>query len=109
MSGWFELSSNAKGEFSFVLKASNGQVILRSEQYSARPSALNGIASVQSNAATDERYERTIASDGRWYFNLRAANHQVIGSSQMYASEANREAGIESVKSNGASGDVREL
>ena len=109
MPGCYELSRNDKGQYTFVLKAANGQVILRSKQYEAKASAMNGIASVQKNAPQDERFELKTASDGRPFFNLRAANHQVIGTSQMYASEASRAIGIESVKTNGPTDDVREL
>jgi len=106
MAGRYEISSNAKGQFSFVLKAANSQVILRSEQYESKASANNGIASVQKNSPSDERYELKTATDGRFYFNLKAGNNQVIGTSQMYATEATRATGIESVKANGPSTDV---
>ncbi len=109
MVGWYEIAKNPKGQFSFVLKATNGQVILRSEQYESKSSTSNGIASVQKNSPDDGRYELKIASDGRPFFNLRAGNHQVIGTSQMYASEAARGTGIHSVKANGPSTDVREV
>jgi uncharacterized protein YegP (UPF0339 family) len=101
MSGWYELHQNEKGTFSFVLKAGNGEVILRSEGYETRASAENGIASVQKNSPNAASYERSDAADGRFYFNLKAANHQVIGTSQMYKSAASRDAGIESVRNNG--------
>ena len=108
MAGWYEISTNNKGQHSFVLKAANAQVILRSEQYESKAGARNGVASVQTNASLDERYELKASSDGRCFFNLRAANGQVIGTSQMYASEATRKTGIESVKTNGGSADLRE-
>jgi uncharacterized protein len=108
MSGWYEISKNDKGQHSFVLKAANAQVILRSEQYDARASAQNGVASVQKNAPLPERYELKTASDGRFYFNLKASNGQVIGTSQMYTSEASRQNGIDSVKTNGPSTEVRD-
>jgi hypothetical protein len=109
MNGWYEVSKNDQGQHSFVLKASNQQVVLRSQEYASRASALNGIASVQTHAALDERYELAVAKDGRPYFNLKAANGQVIGTSQMYASADTRAAGIASVKANGASTDVRDV
>lgn len=108
MAGWYVLSSNAKGEFSFVLKAANGEIILRSEVYSAKASAENGIASVQKNSPLDARYEKKTASNGKEYFNLKASNGQVIGTSQMYASAAGRDAGIESVKANGPSSTIKQ-
>jgi len=100
MAGWYELGSNDKGKFSFVLKAGNGEVILRSEQYESRAAAENGIQSVQTNSPQEARYARKDASDGRFYFNLKAGNHQVIGTSETYKSEASREGGIASVKAN---------
>ena len=107
MAGSYELGSNDKGQFSFVLKAGNGEVILRSEQYASKASAENGIQSVQANCGNDARYERKDASDGRCYFNLKAGNHQVIGTSQMYKDAAARDAGIESVKANGPTTTVK--
>ena len=107
MAGWYELRQNDKGQHSFVLKAGNSEVILRSEQYESKGSAENGIASVQKNSPAEERYERKDSSDGRSYFNLKAANHQVIGTSQMYKSTASRDAGIESVKTNGPSTTIK--
>ena len=39
MPGWYELTSNDKGQYSFVLKAANGETVLRSEQYESKASA----------------------------------------------------------------------
>ena len=91
MAGWFELSKSTDDQFRFVLKADNAQTILTSQQYAARDSAEGGIASVQANCSEDSRYERKTSSDGKAFFNLKAANHQVIGTSQMYSSESARE------------------
>lgn len=108
MAGWYELSKSTDGQFRFVLKAGNAQIVLTSELYAAKASAQSGIASVQANAALDERYERKTASNGKFHFNLLAANKQVIGSSQMYASEASRDDGIASVKANGGTTTVKD-
>lgn len=109
MPGWFELSKSKDGQFRFVLKAGNAESILTSELYTTRAAAENGIASVQKNSGQEERYERKEASNGKFHFNLKAANHQVIGSSQLYASAASRDKGIESVKNNGSSETVKDL
>ena len=108
MAGWYELSNSTDGQFRFVLKAGNAETILTSELYKTRASAENGIASVQKNCTDDGRYERKEAKDGRHFFNLKAANHQVIGSSQMYAAAASCEKGIESVKTNGTSDVIKD-
>ena len=101
MAGSYVLSKNDKGQYSFVLKAANGETILQSETYESKAAAENGIASVQKNSPMDERYQRKESSNGKPFFNLLAANHQVIGTSQLYQSEDGRESGIASVKANG--------
>ena len=98
MAGWFELSKSSDNQFRFVLKAGNGETILTSELYTSKASAEQGIASVRSNSPQEERYEKKTASNGKFYFNPKAANHQIIGSSQMYATAQSRETGIASVK-----------
>lgn len=108
MAGKFELKKAKDGQFYFNLKASNGQVILTSEMYKAKSSALSGIESIQKNAADDDNYERKEAKNGKPYFVLKATNGQIIGQSQMYSSASFMEAGIESVKMN-AQGNVDEI
>lgn len=49
--GNFERKVAKNGEFYFTLKASNGQVIGKSEMYKAEASRENGIESVKRNAA----------------------------------------------------------
>lgn len=104
--GKFVIYKRKNGEFQFNLLATNGQVILTSEGYNAKASCLNGVESVKKNAQEDSRFERKVASDGRFYFVLKASNGQVVGQSQMYASEDTRDAGIESVKRNAPDAEV---
>jgi uncharacterized protein len=98
--GKFVVSSRKNGEYQFVLKAGNGQVILASQGYEAKSGCINGIESVRKNSLEDKRFERKISSNGKPFFNLNAANGQIIGTSEMYESEAACENGIESVKKN---------
>ena len=109
MAGWYELSKASNGQYRFVLKAGNSETILSSEMYTTKASAEGGIASVQTNSPLDERYERKTSANGKPMFNLKAGNHQVIGTSQMYSSEKVRDEGIESVKTNGPSKTVKDL
>lgn len=97
MAGKFLVSRRSDGEYQFCLCASNGQTILSSEGYSTREGCLNGIESVRTNAADAMRFEKRVAKDGRPYFVLKAGNHQVIGQSQMYASEDSCDNGMASV------------
>lgn len=105
----FEISKRKNGEYQFNLKAGNGQVILTSEGYTTKPNCINGIESVKKNSPEDSRYEKKDSSNGKYYFNLKATNGQVIGTSQMYESTAGRENGITSVKANGPIGEIVDL
>ena len=105
----FELKNTDGSGYHFTLKAKNGQVILSSEVYNSKSAAENGINSVKKNAPEDGRYERKTAKNGKFYFNLKASNGQVIGSSQMYSSESGMENGINSVKENAPEAETKEL
>lgn len=100
MAGKFELKRSKNGKFYFNLLAGNGQVILSSEMYEAKASAVNGIESVKKNGGTAARYAQLTAKDGSPYFTLKASNGQVIGQSQMYSGEAARDNGIQSCINN---------
>ena len=105
----FEITVRKDGEFQFNLKASNGEVILTSEGYTTKAACLNGVESVKKNAVNEERFDKLVAKNGKPYFNLKATNGQVIGKSQMYASERNRDNGIASVMKNAPDAVVVEL
>ncbi len=106
--GKFVVTIRKNGEFQFNLKATNGQVILSSEGYNTKAACLNGIESVRKNGRAVARYEVTEAKNGEPFFNLKATNGQVIGSSQMYASERTMKQGIASVMRNAADSPVVE-
>ncbi|HEX5626113.1 MAG TPA: YegP family protein [Saprospiraceae bacterium] len=96
----FEITKRKNGDFQFNLKANNGEVILTSQGYKSKLGCTSGIHSVKTNAANDSRYELKTAANGKFHFNLKAQNGRVIGSSEMYSSEAARNNGVSSVKSN---------
>ncbi len=98
--GKFVISTRKNGEFQFNLKAGNGQSILSSEGYTTKAACENGIESVRKNSQDDSRFERKQSAGGNPYFNLKAGNGQIIGTSEMYESNAACENGIESVKKN---------
>ncbi|EFE95929.1 MULTISPECIES: YegP family protein [Serratia] len=107
--GHYELKKSSNGQYHFTLKASNGEIILSSEMYASKASAENGIASVQTNSPNEAQYETKVSSSDKPYFVLKAKNHQIIGVSQMYSSDASAKSGIQSVIKNGPTTDVRDL
>ncbi|MCB1956845.1 MAG: YegP family protein [Rhodocyclaceae bacterium] len=94
----FELTKSEKGEFYFKLLGADGSTLVRSEGYNAKASATNGIESVRKNSTEDGRYELKTASDGREFFNLKASNGQVIGTSPMFKDAAARDGAVAEVK-----------
>jgi uncharacterized protein YegP (UPF0339 family) len=105
----YEIKTDKAGKFRFNLKAANGQIILSSEAYSDKSGALGGIASVQKYGPDSGNYDKKISSSGQPYFSLKAGNGQVIGSSEMYSSDAARDNGIASVQKNSPSTDIQEV
>ncbi|MBE5864386.1 MAG: DUF1508 domain-containing protein [Lachnospiraceae bacterium] len=99
----------------FDLKAGNGEVIATSEVYSTEAACKNGIASVTKNApvaaiedqtvegfatAKNPKFEIYTDKGGEYRFRLKAANGQIIATSEGYKAKKSCENGIESVKKN---------
>src|ERR1044072_8551811 len=81
----FDVFVGADGDYYFRFVASNGEELLRSEGYTTRQGADNGIDSVVANAPDTRNVEILQAADGQWYFTVKAANAEVIAVSEMYA------------------------
>ncbi len=101
MAARFQLKRARNGQHFFNLVATNGEIILTSEMYSSMTGAKKGIASVQRNCKNPDRYDRRKGKRGKSHFVLKAANHRVIGCSEIYESQAALEKGIKSVMKNG--------
>lgn len=104
----FKISARSNGEFQFSLVADNGRTILSSEGYSTKAGCMNGVESVKTNSQDEKRYEMLVAKNGKFYFNLKASNGQVIASSEMYETEESRKGGMDSVMKNAANAEVDE-
>lgn len=102
----FELTRNDKGEFHFSLTAPDGRTLLRSEGYTAKASAKNGVESVRANAAVDGRLLVLEASDGRPYVNLKAANGQVVATSPMFPDADACDAAIRAIRAAAAGAEL---
>lgn len=98
--GKFVVSKRKNEEFQFNLKATNGQVILSSEGYTTKAACMNGIESVKKNSQDESKFDVLEAKNGKHYFNLKATNGQIIGSSQMYETLASCKNGVQSVMNN---------
>ena len=86
------------GEWYFETIGDRGEILLMSQEYAARSSALNGILSVEENGVHLEQYRISQDAQGNGRFELRARNNQVIAESQLYGSEQEARAGAEEAR-----------
>ena len=113
MAGKFVITTAKNGEFTFNLKASNGEVILvASETYGSMNACENGIESVKKNALSpiedqtreesekNPKYELYQDKVGEFRFRLKAANGENIGKSEGYKAKASAKKGIASIAKN---------
>lgn len=107
--GKFEIYCDKAGEHRFRLKAGNGENILASEWYSSKDGCENGIESVKKNSQDASKFEIKESASGKFHFNLKAGNGQVIGTSQMYTSKEGAQNGCESVVKNAPEAEIVEV
>jgi hypothetical protein len=85
----FEVFQGEDRQYYFHLRAGNGEIVLVSEGYTTKASAINGIASVQSNGRSTASYETFQAVNGQYGVRLLAANHETVAQGELYASKSN--------------------
>ena len=105
----FEIFKGKDQQFYFRLKASNGEIIGKTEGYTTKQSAETGIASVKVNSRYRNSFELKESSNDQWYFNLKAQNSEIILTSETYVSKQGAENGIESVMNNAPDAKVIDL
>ena len=98
MASKFVLKKAQGGQFMFNLVANNGKIVLTSERYKSKASAMNGIKSVKKHAKADKNFDRSKTKNGGMAFVLKASNGEPIGRSQVYKGSSGCSGGIASVK-----------
>ncbi|MFK8005035.1 MAG: DUF1508 domain-containing protein [Saprospiraceae bacterium] len=101
--GWDRFHSKKDNEYYFSYKV-DGEPILISEGYTTEPARENGIASVEKNWSIDKRYKHYETPGGRYYYTIRAGNHQEIARSKWYSSAEERDGGISWLLAGGLAG-----
>jgi len=112
--GKFVMKATANGGFKFDLKAGNGEVIASSQTYKSQKACEAGIESVRKNALSQvedqtvegfeekkhPKYELYADKAGEIRFRLKAANGEIIATSEGYKKKASALNGIESIGKN---------
>lgn len=119
--GKFVISPTKNGEYTFNLKAGNGEPILTaSETYTTLDSCKAGVESVRKNAnahvedqtvegfekLTHPKFELYEDKAGEYRFRLKARNGENIGRSEGYKAKDSARNGIASVGKNAPDADV---
>lgn len=107
--GKFVKFTDKGGEWRFNLQTDNGDIKLKSEGYKAEAGCDNGIESVRTNSQDESMFVGVTATNGQLYFNLKAPNGQIIGTSEMYKSASGRDRGKASVKKNAPKATVEKI
>jgi len=84
----FDIFRGADERFYWNLHAGNGEIVLSGQGYSTEAAAYNGAFSVADNGLLEERYDVRPASGGGYYFNLKAGNGHIIGTSEVYSTHS---------------------
>ena len=121
--GKFVIKKMKNGEFTFSLKATNGQEILAAgEGFTTLASCKNSIESVKKNALahvedqtaegfetlTHPKFEVYVDKAGEYRFRLKARNGEPIGKSEGYKAKESCLNGIASVGKNAPEAEVVE-
>lgn len=94
----FETFTGSDDQHYFRLVARNGEKLLRSEGYATEASAKDGIASLLANGTDERNVDLREASDGTFYFNVKAENGEVIATSGFYARKDSAQRGSRTVR-----------
>ncbi|MBQ9993393.1 MAG: YegP family protein [Clostridia bacterium] len=115
MAGKFEIVITDRGTYWFNLKAGNGEVIAKSQQYASIASCKKGIDSVKRNAVaakledqtveeietvTNPKFEIYADKKGEIRFRLKARNGEIIATGEGYRAKASCLKGVESIRRN---------
>ena len=121
--GKFVIKQTKNEEYTFSLKAVNGQVIMTAgESFKTLATCKNSIESVKKNALshvedqtvegyetlTHPKFEVYQDKAGEFRFRLKATNGQVIGVSEGYVAKASCENGVASVQKNAVEAEIVE-
>jgi len=94
--GKYQLVKDDEKSYFIKLVASNGQVLLVSQSYASKQSALNGLETIQ-NAIANQNFTISKDKQNRYQYNLYSNNKQLIVSGETYPVKQSCLSAIQSV------------
>lgn len=92
-----EIKKHTSDDYSFILKAESGHALLNSVAYSNKKMAEEAVSSLQALKRNRNTFERRTNHNGKFLFSISNNSGELIGSSQLYQSEAGMENGIKNL------------
>ena len=93
-----EIIRGEKDDYKFTLKAESGSVLLNSVLFQNEKEIRQLVERLNIIQQKRSVFERKTDHNGKFHFNLKNLNGKVIGTSQLYGSEAGMENGIKNLK-----------
>ena len=107
----FEQRESEDGQYYFVLKANNAEIIGTSETYVSKSNAERGAETVrkivvqilraEAAATGGAHFDIFVGADDQYYFHLQAGNGEIVLQSEGYVSEQGARTGVASVRTHG--------
>ena len=111
MKAKYQVYKDIAGKYRFRLRAANSKIVAVSEAYESKAGCMNGVKSVQKNCRSpvedqtkeleklsNPKYELFIDSVSEYRFNLKAANGEIVATSEGYESKNGALNGIDAVQ-----------
>ncbi len=80
----FEVYKGSNDEHYFRLVDSKNKVLLSGEGYKQKENMLNGIESIKSNMPLSSGIEQKESTNGKYFFNVKSTNGQIVGTSMLF-------------------------
>lgn len=92
-----EIKKHTTKDYSFILKSESGHTLLNSVVYANKETVKKVVTSLHAVPKSRNTFERKTNHSGEFLFSLKSENGGIIGSSQLYQSEAGMENGIKNL------------
>ncbi|CAM3367697.1 YegP family protein [Zobellia roscoffensis] len=92
-----EIVNLSNSNFQFHIKSKSGSTLLESKEYSAKADLETAVLNLDNLQIHRSNFERKTNHEGKFLFNFKDNNGYLIGTSQLYDSEAGMENGIKNL------------
>ncbi len=80
----FEVYKGSNDEHYFRLRDTKKKVLLSGEGYKQKENMLNGIDSIKKNMPLPSGVEKKESTNGKYFFNVKSTNGQIVGTSMLF-------------------------